>query len=238
MPYELTDAPAQPDDLNPALAGREVVGGHYYMRDASGRLVPLELVKPADKLIDQTVRTCIDFAQELSDQIARFKAHTFDDVNALLALLADEYGAAPGGAKGNVTLTSFDGTLKVQVQRQDHIAFGPELNVAKSLVDECIAGWASDARAEIRALVEHAFQVDKQGRINRAALYQLRRVNIEDETWARAMQALTDSMRSTGTATYVRFYRRESPERAWTPITIDLAAARAPAKPEAAGGGS
>jgi len=201
------------------------IEGKPYMRDTRGALVPVELVKPADKLMDQTVRGICAYAEELSAQIGRFRAHTFDDVGALQQILADDFGARAGGRRGNITLTSFDGTLKVQVQVQDQVTYGPELQVAKELVDECIEGWAADARPEIRALVEHAFQVDQHGRINRGALYQVRRVDIPDERWQRAMAALTDSMRVIGTSTYVRFYRRETPRDRWRAITIDLAAA-------------
>lgn len=217
---QMNMAPA-PVAADPSLE----IDGARYMRDAGGRLVPVDLVRPADALIDQTVRKVLGYAEELSATIGRFRRHTFDDVGALQALLAAEYGARPGGAKGNVTLTSYDGTLKVAVQVQDHLTFGPELQVAKGLVDECIAGWAEGARDEIRALVQHAFQTDREGRIDRGALYQLRRIDIDDDRWRQAMQALTDSMRVTGTSTYLRFYRRADPKARWEPITIDLASA-------------
>lgn len=201
------------------------VGGEIYMRDPKGALVPAGLVKEMDKLIDQTVRKMMGYADELSAQIARFKGHCFDDVGALQDLLAEKYLAKVGGAKGNVTLTSFDGTLRITVQVQDQLTFGPELQAAKALVDECIESWSEGAGDEIRALVNHAFQVDKEGRINRAALFQLRRVEIDDERWKSAMDAVTDSMRVIGSATYVRFHRRANAQARWEPVTIDLAAA-------------
>ncbi|WP_319774449.1 DUF3164 family protein [Breoghania sp.] len=201
------------------------VGGRKYMTDPKGALVPLSTIKETDKLIDQTVRKMMGFADALSSEIARFKGHCFDDVGALQALVAEKYGSKVGGAKGNVTLTSFDGCFKVTIQVQDQLTFGPELQAAKCLVDECIEGWSEGARDEIRALVNHAFQVDKEGRINRAALFQLRRVQIEDERWQSAMEAITDSMRVIGSATYMRFHRRDNPQERWAPVTIDMAAA-------------
>lgn len=111
----------------PETAGTVEVAGKSYMVDAKGSLVPLELVKPADKLMDETVRKVMDFSRELSAQIARFKGHTFDDLASLQSLLEQEYGARAGGAKGNVSFVSFDGTMKVQVQIADKLDFGPEL---------------------------------------------------------------------------------------------------------------
>lgn len=196
-----------------------------YMADSKGRLVPEGLVKPADKLEDQLVRKLMGYADDLSAQIGRFKAHTFDDVGAFVALLAEQYGAAKGGTKGNMTFTSYDGTLKVQVAVADTMSFGPELQVAKTLIDGCIVEWAEGSNANIRALVEHAFRVDKEGQVSREAIFALRRVAIEDDRWKQAMDAIADSIRVEGSKTYVRFYRRPSPEARWEAVTLDLASA-------------
>ena len=63
----------------------------------------------------------------------------------------------------------------------------------------------------------------------------LRRVEIDDERWRSAMQAITDSIRVVGSRQYIRFYRRASAEAAWQAVTVDLASAEPPAaRPEAA----
>lgn len=196
-----------------------------YLADAKGRLVPQNLVKPAELLEDQTVRNIIEFADALSQQIGRFKGHCFDDVSNFMALLSEQYGGSKGGAKGNVTLSSFDGALKVEVRIADRITFGPELQVAKELIDECIETWAAGSRDEIRTLIDSAFQADQSGGLNREAVLRLRRLNIQDETWQIAMQALTDSIRVEGSKTHMRFYRRSSPQEKYQMITIDLASA-------------
>ena len=114
------------------------VGGAPHRRDGKGTLVPERLIKPQHLLEDETVRKIVGYADALSEQVARFKEHSFDDINAFEAILSQEYGETRGGAKGNKTLMSYDGLVKVQVQVADHIEFGPELQVAKSLVDECL----------------------------------------------------------------------------------------------------
>lgn len=208
----------------PATPATIDVDGKPYLRDAKGNLVPVEAVKPADLLMDETVRKITGFARDLSAQIARFKGHTFEDVNGLQALIAQEYGASVGGKKGNITLSSFDGCLKVQVQVADLLEFGPELQAAKALIDECLSDWSADSRVELRALVNKVFNVDKEGQINRAELFMLLRVQIADERWVRAMKAISDSIRVIGSRTYVRFYERAAPNAPWNAISIDLAA--------------
>lgn len=214
-------------DIVARMQGEAVVevAGKSYMQDAKGALVPVALVKPVDKLMDELVRKMIGYASDLSDQIARFRGHCFDDLGSFQALIAQEHGANVGGAKGNVTLTSFDGTMKVQFQVADLLDFGPELQAAKALVDECLNEWTEGSRDEVRALVTRAFQVDKEGKINRSELFMLLRVAIDDARWQRAMEAIHESIRVIGSKTYIRFYRRPSPEAKWEPVTITLAAA-------------
>lgn len=210
---------------HPVPDGRTEVQGRIYMADAKGALVPVDLVRPEDQLEDETVRTIMGFALALSDQVARFKAHTFDDIGAFDAILAQEYGCTKGGAKGNKTLMSFDGLMKVQVQVADRIDFGAQLQVAKGLVDECLNEWAAEARDEIRTIVTRAFNTDRQGQINRSEIFMLLRLEIADARWRRAMDAIRAAMRVVGSKTYVRCYARAAPDAAWAAITIDLAKA-------------
>ena len=201
------------------------IEGRAYMRDAKGALVPADLVRPQDQLQDEVVRKIAGHFLALSAEVARFKQHCFDDISAFEALLAQEYGTTVGGAKGNKTLMTFDGLFKVQVQVADRIDFGPELQIAKGLVDECLNEWAADARDEIRAIVTRAFNTDKAGQINRAEIFMLLRLDIADARWRRAMDAIRDAMRVVGSTTYVRCYRRESIDAAWQAVTVDLAKA-------------
>ncbi len=218
MTPEPTGPTAVPD-------GRYEIAGQTYMADAKGSLVPIGLIKAQHLLQDEVVRKITAFALDLSEQVARFKGHTFDDLSSFEALLAQEYGAAVGGAKGNKTLMSFDGLMMVKVQVADHIDFGPELQIAKGLVDECLNEWSAEARPEIRAIVTRAFNTDKAGQINRSEIFMLLRLDIEDERWLRAMAAIRDAMRVVGSKTYVRVYMRIKQDAPWQAVTIDLAKA-------------
>lgn len=208
-----------------AATGIITVNGREWMLDAKGSLVPLANIKPEDKLLDETVRKVMVYARDLSAQIARFKGHTVADLGALNALLAQEYGAKIGGAKGNRTYQTIDGTMRVQVQVSDQISFGPQLQVAKTLIDECLTEWSSDSRPEIQAIVTRAFNTDKEGQINKSELFMLLRLDIDDGRWKRAMDAIRNSMTVTGSKEYVRFYERATSTDQWQAVTIDMAKA-------------
>jgi hypothetical protein len=203
--------------------GREEINGKTYMLDGKGGFQPIETIKPQHLIEDETVRKILAYAIDLSDQMARFKEHTFDDIGAYEAILAQEYDTRLGGKKGNKTLYSVDRLFKVQVQIADHIDFGPELQIAKELVDECLNEWASDAGPELRTIVTRAFNTDKAGQINRSEIFMLLRLDIKDERWVRAMGAIKDAMRVVGSKTYVRCYQRDHFDAQWQAVSIDLA---------------
>lgn len=219
--------PIEPKSFDEVMldAGCIMIAGKTYMKDAKGSLVPFELVKPIDKLMDETVRKVMGYARDLSAQVSRFRGHTFEDVNGFQSLIEQEYGATIGGSKGNLTLVSFDGTMKVQVQIADLIEFGPELRAAKTLIDACLTEWGAESRVEIRALVDRVFSVGKEGQINRAELFSLLRLDITDERWVEAMRAIRESIRIIGSKKYVRFYERATADAQWRAVSIDLATA-------------
>ncbi len=202
---------------------------HGYMMNGKGHLIPESKVRDQHKLMDQTVRKIFDYADDLSAQIARFKGHTYDDLAALTDLLREKYGADKGGAhkgtgKGNMSFTSFDGRMKVVVAVSDHLDYGPELQVAKELLDDFLADEAKTASDAIRAVINQVFNVEKPGRVNREALFALRQIEVDDDRWQRAMEAISDSIRIAGSKTYIRIYARDTAEGRFRQVPLSLAA--------------
>ena len=195
-----------------------------YAVNAKRHMIPDEVVRDADRLENDVVRRILAFGVDLADQIARFRAHTFDDLATFLDLLGEQYGRRKTAGKGGYSCTSYDGRLKVQVQVQDRITFGPELQVARELVNECLADWAADSQPEARAIIQDAFSVDKRGSVNREAVFRMRRLQIDDERWKRAQQAVSDSIRVEGAKAHVRLYMRPTPEAKWIQVPINIAA--------------
>ncbi len=193
-------------------------------QDAAGNLVPEAKVKDIDKLRHQVVTDLCHMAEQQRDGLAQFKACAFAEVAALVATSLEQYGVKTGGDKGNVTLTSFDGRYKLVRHLQDRIVFGEQLMAAKALIDACVHAWSAGASDNIQALVGHAFQVDKEGKINISRVLGLRRLNITDAQWQAAMQAITDSMQTASTTAYIRFYKRSESTGAYQPISLDVAA--------------
>lgn len=195
-----------------------------YRKDASGRLVPETLIKPIDRTRDELVLELAQAAREVNASLAEFKARCFADIAAFVSLSGEQYGVKFGGKKGNTTLYSFDGMYKVQVAIAENMVFDERLKVAKHLIDECIIDWSQSARPEIKVLVQDAFQTDKEGNINTGRVLALRRLDIKDEKWQRAMTAIGESLQVVGSKSYVRFYKRIGESDKYEAIPLDVAA--------------
>jgi len=194
------------------------------MQDAKGALWPVEHVSEIDMTRDELVHEIVARARAQSEALAKFKAGVFGDIEAFIQLSGEKYGVAMGGKKGNVSLLSFDGRFKVQRAVSESLAFDERLQVAKELVNECIHLWSEGSRSEIRALINDAFQVDKEGMVNVARILGLRRLDIKDEKWQLAMKAIGESIQVAGSKTYFRVYERVGQTDKYQPISLDIAA--------------
>ena len=63
----------------------------------------------------------------------------------------------------------------------------------------------------------------KEGKLPVDRILSLRRLNIEDERWKRAMDAISEAIRVESSKSYIRFYRRESADKPWTALSLDIA---------------
>jgi len=194
-----------------------------YRLDARGRLIPEEQIRPIDQLRDELVLSIVDRACELRDELRDFKADVFSEIERFVETSAAEYDVQVGGKKGNVQLVSFCGRYKVVRAIQEHITFDERLQAAKGLLDECLREWTADARPEIATIVQDAFRVDSAGNIRTGQVLSLRRLDIQDSRWLRAMDAISDAVQVTGSKSYVRIYERVGTTDQYKPISLDIA---------------
>lgn len=195
-----------------------------YQQDAQGRLIPEALIKPIDRERDTLVKELIQKASHVNEVLREFKTSTFNNINAFIDMSVEDYNVKLGGKKGNVTLFSFDGKYKVQFAVSENIQFDERLQAAKELIDECIKEWSAGSSPEIQVLVQDAFKTDKEGNLNHGRILGLRRLDIKDERWQRAMVAIGESVQVVGSKQYVRFYQRRDGTDQYDAISMDFAA--------------
>jgi hypothetical protein len=195
-----------------------------YRRDARSNLVWEKNIPQTDLLEDDLVRDKFKEILVLREQLIDFKVRLMGDIEAFVKLLGEKYDTQLGGEKA-MTLSSYDGCLKIKLDRQDRVEFGPSIKVAEKLVKACIHRWVHGSDDNIRSIVEYAFRTDSEGKLRFGDVYALTKLEgIDDPEWERAMKAIKDSIRVAGTANYVRFYRREQPGDKMEYLSLDLAA--------------
>ncbi|MFW2163135.1 DUF3164 family protein [Acinetobacter beijerinckii] len=189
--------------------------------NAQGYLVPIDKIKPIDKERNDLVLSIVDKARKQQEELRKFKNQTFADIAAFVQLSAEQYEVVIGGKKGNITLFSFDGKYKIVRQIQDNIKFDERLQAAKALIDQCINTWIEDSNDNIRMLINDAFSVDKEGKISTGKVLGLRRMDIKDPQWLKAMDAISDSIIVVDSKAYVRIYERDDNGK-YQPISLDF----------------
>ncbi|MBR7651430.1 DUF3164 family protein [Brucella oryzae] len=210
--------------ISPTIPTEEISGVPYVSK-GKGELIALSAIKPEHIEEDELVRRLSIKAAEVNKILAALRAEVFDDVMAYRELLAEKYNVKRRGTKGNITLTTVDSSLKLSIQVSDTLTFGPELEVAKEIIDGCIRRWSEGSNDNIRALIDQAFQVDKQGKLNTDRILGLKRLKITDDTgeWEKAMTVISDSVRVMASKEHARFYSVDKETGNASRIPLDLA---------------
>lgn len=181
-----------------------------FRKNALGHLVPESQIKAIELVRDDVVQTIVQQAQALRETMLAFKQQAQQQITDFVDISASEYGVKYGGIKGNVSLISFDGKYKILRAIGENRVFDERIQTAKILIDECIHSWSGGADDRLMAMVDHAFRVDQQGRINVNQVLSLRQLAIDDEKWLIAMDAIADAIQITGTSEYLRLYERKN----------------------------
>ena len=203
---------------------RKTISGTEYLEDSKGGLVPVSAIKPIDLKREDVVTSIIADTLKERDRLIEFKREVWVRVQEFLSESAKDSGARKfGGAKGNVTLTSFDGKYKVVIAVNDTIRFNEKLQIAKQLIDKCISNWSEGANENLRVIVSDAFNVGKSGLVSTSRVLGLRRLKIQDPSWKKAMDAITESLQVECSKTYMRFYERQADNTTYKQIPLDVA---------------
>ena len=181
-----------------------------YRMDAKMRLIPESQIPAYEMMRDELVRGVHERAGPIHQALTDFRMHTIEQVDAFMDIAYQEYGRSIFGSPMNrVTLTSYDGTLQVQIEISELVRFDERIAVAQALIDEYIQGETKGLSPEIRKLIDMAFRPNKAGRINMGHMLSLRSLDIQHEKWQEAMRAIADSITVYTSRRYIRLYKRD-----------------------------
>ena len=125
-----------------------------------GERVHRDLIKADEQIKTELVYGITDSAMRGVALLERFKRSVVARVDGYMQEMREKYGLdIAKSAKGNITLSSYDGLRKVQSAVQTHIDFDEKLTLAKEKLDEYFTLKTKDSDPEIRTLITRAFEV-------------------------------------------------------------------------------
>lgn len=189
----------------------QVIDGKTYYKNGVGSLIPEELVRPIDQARDELVNDIAEKITALRLSIIDAKAACMEDIDRFVKVAAAQYGVRIGGdRKGNLTLSSYDGSTKILIAMSERIGFTEEIWAAKAILDDLIADATKDTKPFVRELVSRAFRI-KQGSLDAKEILRLRSYEVHDEPqWDRAMDIIDKARRIESTQPCFRIYFRDA----------------------------
>lgn len=194
-------------------------------RNKKGELVHEDMVPHEEKLKTELVGNLLGRAERAVNILGSFKDTVVTEIDDYMQMMRGKYNLNPiKGSKGNVTLESYDGLSKVQVQVSTSISFDEKLTLAKEKLDEYFHSKTEDADPEIKTLITKVFDVDKKGNVNAKQILSLKSYKINNPLWLEAMAIIDEAIEIVGSKSYIRFYKRDNVSDAWENVSLDFAA--------------
>ena len=191
--------------------------------DDKGRPIPEEYIQPQDKKRDRMVESIIKRVSKLSAKLASEKTEIVAAIEKYLKELAKDNKVRENW-KGNILIYNFSQNLCIERRINETISFDERLQMVKTTIDKWLNDRLKNIDELIAKVISQAFSVDKQGRINTAMLLKLRKLDIQDHEWKKAMALLDESIfvKSSKMALRFRTKNTDVPDGAWSEIGLNF----------------
>lgn len=168
------------------------------------------------------ISLCAD-AQRLEESIKYFRETAFNDMDALYELLC-EYSNRHSEGKGNFTLESIDGDLKIAYSRQNLGFFDERSTQAESHISDFINSEFAEGD-KIKKLVLTLLE-RKKGKLDIKMVQKLysMETDYENQNWVDGIRLLKESYTPSGSRPYINFYRKVN--GAWELINLNFASTK------------
>jgi len=191
-----------------------------YRQNALGHLVPEDKIDKTDKKRDDLVCELIPEAETAAAAMRDFKASAMKRIQDFADFVALKCKAPIGGVKGNITLTSYDGSLRVIRAVDEFISFNEKMTAARAIILDYIANLTKGADTDLAEIVSRAFETNKDGHLATARILALRAYNVKHPEWRRAMDLISQSIVVQSTGHYIRFYKKDGNGK-WQQIPME-----------------
>ena len=193
-----------------------------YMEDRNGRLVPLKDISELEHFRN-------DFAQEMGEKALQlvavlkyFRNTAEQGIDDLAKISAEKYGVKVGGAKGNVSVSTFNGEFKLVMAVSKYPIIDERIQVVRSILNDCLIRFSEGGKSEAKAIFDAAFESGRDGMVSIARLRLLRDANIDDDQWKEGIDLLNELLKGVVEKSYIRMYQLDD-NKEYKQIPLDLA---------------
>lgn len=164
--------------------------------------------KADDLLKDDIVYDAADKILDMKNQMKVLNAEIRSSIDDFIDLMAEQYNVKVGGTKGGVSLSTIDGRFKLQLSANGKISLDDtKLSVARELINEFLDEITKDTNnQDLKVLVNSAFRTDAKGSFKTKEILALRKLNISNEKWLKAMEIIADGIEVTDGRPYLKLY--------------------------------
>lgn len=173
---------------------------------------------------DLFIKRCITQAVDLSHQMREFKKEAIATSGELRDRAFDLQNQEPKEVKSFSIVTEC-GQFKVQVENQERQSFDEHAEVAIATIKEVLKEKFENRNKAMYNIIDDILMKNNKGDYDERLVAKLRKHedDLQDTRFSKALDALSQSYYTTGSATYVRFYRKVKQNR-WEDITMQFSA--------------
>ena len=191
------------------------------MRDNNGHDVPIKYVSKYDRLRDEKTKRILARFVKARKDIEKVVRDSLADIAAIQG--ARE---TPVADKGNFSVTSFDGLVRVAIDQAWHIELDDRVKEARDRMLGYAKSLCAKAGPDAHALleiVEEAFAANSSGRLSVGRVLSLCRRNVTAPEWTEARDMLLASLRPEKGRCYIHVYSRTDMQHEFEMVRLDLA---------------
>lgn len=196
------------------LSGRVMV-------NSRGNETAIEHIKPEHLKRDSVVKKCFNKVEKLKKQMEKTKQQVLKEINKYNDYLCKINGMEPTEIN-NLTLSSYDNTMQVNLKSSSVIDFDEHLQLAEIKVKECLKRWGKESHPNIVAIINNAFRTDKKGFVNKNEVLSLFQYDIKDKDWKEAMELIKKSIRTVERKQYLMLRSRKNQNADWENFNLNF----------------
>jgi len=193
--------------------------------DAQGLDIPIKLVPKIDLDADKIAKKIAKEAEKLNEQLRAKKTEWLslcDNWFEQLLIKLKTEDKTHGKGKGNYTITSYDKTIKIEINIGMRIEFDSKLQLAQQKINEYLEKITEGSVDEIRLIVNNAFSTTR-GNLDTKKIMSLFSYQIKHALWLEAMEILKQSITTNVSKRYINISHKDT-EGKYTAIQLQFSA--------------